>query len=94
MKSKLNLTIVLCFVLILGAHGYSKSKDANEDEKAEISKKTNFLTVRNVWKDMPSYDRYGNEITPRARYNMRQNAILENLNKNKSTETGFNREKK
>jgi len=32
--------------------------------------------VVNVWKDMPSYDRFGNEITARARKNMLENAML------------------
>ena len=31
----------------------------------------------NVWKDMPSYDRFGNEITARARKNMLENALLQ-----------------
>src|SRR5258706_13205160 len=28
------------------------------------------VEVKNIWKDMPGYDRYGNEITARARLNM------------------------
>ncbi len=34
--------------------------------------------VKNIWNNMPSYDRYGNEITARARYNMLQNSLLNN----------------
>jgi hypothetical protein len=40
--------------------------------------------VKNIWKDMPSYDRYGNEITSRARFNMKQNAMLTSTTKNSS----------
>lgn len=42
------------------------------------------VEVKNIWNDMPSYDRYGNEITAKARFNMRQNAMLNNSVKNNS----------
>ena len=32
--------------------------------------------VKNVWIEMPSFDKYGNEITARMRENMKQNEIL------------------
>ena len=40
------------------------------------------VEVKNIWNDMPSYDRYGNEITAKARFNMQQNALLNNESKN------------
>ena len=42
------------------------------------------VDVKNIWKDMPSYDKYGNEITARARFNMQQNALLSSDSKNSS----------
>ncbi len=113
MKSKFNLIAALCFILILGAHGYSKSKDgisagkeqvyssSNENmniekqgDKSETSQNSNFVTVKNEWRFMPSFDRYGNRITPRARYNMMQNEMLNKLNKNKSAGKSMNAENK
>ncbi len=44
-------------------------------EKNKETKRTEPTEVKNIWKNMPSYDRYGNEITARARENMLQNSL-------------------
>jgi hypothetical protein len=54
----------------------SVSEKENTDKNKDI-KKSEPKAVKYIWKDMPSYDKYGNEITPRMRENMRQNAELE-----------------
>ena len=59
---------------------------------AQAGKKVNSVRVKNIWKEMPSYDKYGNEITARARYNMRMNAMLEKMKREKSTETSGKQE--
>lgn len=43
--------------------------------KNKDTKRSEPTAVKNIWKDMPSYDRYGNEITARARENMFQNSL-------------------
>ncbi len=49
-----------------------ESSEKQKEDKSE-TKKTDSKAVKYIWKDMPSYDRYGNEITPRARENMMKN---------------------
>lgn len=95
---KLILTAV-SIIIISGAHGYASSKDDvyNENKqsvtKADAGKNGNTVKpveVKNIWKDMPGYDKYGNEITPRMRYNMQQNALL-NSKTNQNNSNGENK---
>ena len=39
------------------------------------------VQVKYIWKDMPSFDKYGNEITARMRENMKNNELIQNENK-------------
>lgn len=88
----------ISIVVISGAHGYGKAKDdvnADNGKSQEIISKSNGNTVKpvevkNIWKDMPGYDKYGNEITPRMRYNMQQNAILSSKNKSQENKENVN----
>lgn len=36
------------------------------------------VTVKNIWKDMPGYDRFGNKMTPKVRETIRNNSALKN----------------
>ena len=83
MKTILILTAAVCF---LSANSFSSDLKGKDDvnkpslEKTHIkdkSQKVKPITVKNIWKNMPSYDRFGNEITAKARFNMEQNRILE-----------------
>ncbi|HAX49376.1 MAG TPA: hypothetical protein PK605_02850 [Ignavibacteria bacterium] len=63
-----------------------KNKDNNSSElnaqsnsiKKEAKKYKEPEEVKNVWKEMPSFDKYGNEITARMRENMQKNGMLNN----------------
>ncbi len=55
---------------------------SKDNIQKEVKKSNEPKEVKNIWKEMPSYDRYGNEITARARKNM-----LENELNNKSKES-------
>ena len=74
------------------------SKGNPGDNKEEINtignKRVKCTTVKNIWGVMLSYDKYGNEITERARLNMMENAELLKANQNKSKETSLNQEVK
>ena len=59
-----------------GKNSAAAEKLESGSMQKEIKKNTEPEDVVNVWKDMPSYDRYGNEITPRARKNMLENAMV------------------
>lgn len=65
---------------------YNSVSEKENAEKSKVTKRTEPKEVNNIWKDMPSYDRYGNEITARARENMLQNSLslknIESDNKN------------
>ncbi len=54
---------------------YKSISDKEKAEKNKEIKKSEPTAVKYIWKDMPSYDRYGNEITPRARENMMENSL-------------------
>ncbi|MBE2227709.1 MAG: hypothetical protein IAE93_10215 [Ignavibacteria bacterium] len=54
----------------LNAQSNSIKKEAKKDKAPE--------EVKNVWKEMPSFDKYGNEITARMRENMQKNGMLNN----------------
>jgi hypothetical protein len=51
-------------------------------------KTINPVTVKNIWENMVSYDRYGNEITARARFNMKQNSMINKIEKNEKDNSG------
>lgn len=60
-----------------GKNSAASEKLETGNTQKEIKKKSEPKDVLNVWKDMPSYDRFGNEITARARKNMLENALLQ-----------------
>jgi hypothetical protein len=81
----LTLTAVFCF---LAVNAYSaplndntgkiepveKTRTEPQQKKTETTtmvKKP--VTVKNIWKDMPGYDRFGNLITPKVREIKRNN---------------------
>ena len=92
MKNSINLAIIIAalFSFTIANTTYcSKPEDKLKDKesvksenkvKEESQKETKRVSapkdVKYIWKDMPTYDRYGNEITPRARENMLQNSLL------------------
>lgn len=71
-----------------GKNSAASEKLEPGNTQKEIKKKSEPEDVVNIWKDMPTYDRYGNEITARARKNMLENAMLlkQANNKNESYE--------
>ena len=93
---KAKALMVILVILFAGAHWYSNGKGNNNsgnEQPVKINPVLNVETVpykavtkklpievKNIWHRMPSFDKYGNEITPRARFNMMQNKIT---NKNK-----------
>ncbi len=87
-RSAILAAVVMMFVISLTSFCSTPGDEVSEKNSAaseklesgsmqkEIKKKSEPKDVENVWKDMPSYDRYGNEITARARKNMLENAML------------------
>lgn len=85
--SKLILAIaVLSFMFQTNVFAGDNAEDRkfgnNNSISSEVSKEKNKITetkkpseVKNIWKDMPSYDRFGNEITAKARENMLKNSL-------------------
>src|SRR5258706_8905902 len=69
-------------------------EDNSEEINTAGNSKVKWLKVENIWRSMPSFDKYGNEITDRARNNMRQNSDLLKANQNRSKETASNPEMK
>lgn len=69
---------------VTGKNSAASEKIGSGSKQKEIKKKSQPEDVVNVWKDLPSYDRYGNEITARARKNMLENAMLLKQAENKT----------
>ena len=82
--------MVLFTAFLNGAHAYSNGKSGmNSIPENSVNTPVNYsasvpfkaaakkipVEVKNVWHNMPSFDKYGNEITPRARFNMMQHTI-------------------
>lgn len=61
-------------------------------DRADVSSQKKSVEVKNIWKEMPTFDKFGNEITGRARKNMRENALLEKMRRERSTETSGQKE--
>ena len=89
-KLKTAAILILFVIFLNGAHAYSNGKGGNspvsETKVNNITTNkdaTSFKTitkklpieVKNIWHNVPSYDKYGNEITPRARLNMMMNEL-------------------
>lgn len=89
MKNSINSAIIIAivaFFALCNTAFCSKPEDKNngkgsepktEQNEVKEVKKMQPVIVKNIWNNMPSYDKYGNEITGRARKNM-----LENTSKN------------
>jgi len=87
-RSAVLSAVVMMFVITLssycstpedeldGKNSAASEKLESDNMQKDIKKKSVPKDVINVWKDIPSYDRYGNEITARARKNMLENAML------------------
>lgn len=101
----INLVIVSAAIILFSAASYSKDfkgKDNLHDKNLTVvkedskdnSQKVKPVEVKYIWKDMPSYDRYGNEITPRARKNMLQNSLSTKNNDSENNNITESREAK
>ncbi len=90
MKTTIILTAALTVFMLTGAHGYSNVMGSNNpvnnnnsvsEIKAIGAKTITPVEVKNIWHNAPSFDKYGNEITARARLNMEINSKIEKMNK-------------
>ena len=102
MKNTINSAIIIAaiaFFALCSSTYCSKPEDKNngressqktEQNEVKEVKKTQPITVKNIWKDMPSYDRYGNEITGKARKNMMENSSKKIKNEKASNVTVVN----
>lgn len=76
--------IALAAFFALNSTSYcSKPEDKNNGKELSVKteqndvkevKKVESIKVKNIWKDMPSFDKFGNEITGKARKNMMENS--------------------
>lgn len=90
MKNSIYAIIISTALFTASGTTFCSKPVENDNEKEIVSdrqtensdtKKFKSVTVENIWKNMPSYDKYGNEITARARENMLQNALANKNNK-------------
>ncbi len=105
--SAIKLILAVSIVVLFTTGTFAGELKGKDDVNKPVSEKTRVkdnsqkvkpVTVKNIWKDMPGYDRYGNEITARARYNMMQNESMnrnaDNKSEDNSKEFSSNREVK
>jgi hypothetical protein len=85
MKNTVNSAIIIAIVTFFAFSSTafcSKPEDKNNGKEISVKTeqkeakevKTEPVIVKNIWKDMPSFDKFGNEITGKARKNMMENS--------------------
>jgi hypothetical protein len=74
--------ITICYP---GADENCKSSGVEEQTFKQVIKSyPRGITVKNIWRDLPGYDKYGNLITAKMRRNVRDN--MDELNKKRIKE--------